>query len=153
MSDQWTDRLAGARMQVDKRFSDRVTDSRFTNQEWGLIMTAVEFDIDDPTDPETAELVATTDQLGEIIPELGKIQEQMGGSPEPVESGPSGGSIFGRVRQYIDGLTTDSREGNEREKLAAATELVEEYTVELQQYLEEQGSWEDLCSRAAAAEQ
>ena len=151
MSDEWTDRLAGARMQVDKRFSDRVDDSRFTNQEWGLIMTAVEFDIREPADPETAELVAETDQIEDIVPELGRIQEQMGGSPTPVDSGPSGGMIIGRLRRYIDGLRTNSRGGNEKQKLSDATELVDEYAVELQLYLEEEGMWADICSRAESA--
>ena len=48
MSDAWTDSITGARMQVDKQFQQQVRDSEFSNQQWGLIMTAVEFRIDDP---------------------------------------------------------------------------------------------------------
>jgi hypothetical protein len=149
MANDWTDRLAGARMQVDKRFSDRVLDSQFTNQEWGLIMTAVDFDIDEPEHPGQARLVARTDHIEDIIGELDSIQREMGGSPSPVDKGSSGGGIFGRFRQYLQGLKTNSQGGNDREKLVAATKLVEEYATELQQFLEEQGRWEDICERAA----
>lgn len=151
MADDWTNRLAGARMQVDQRFDDRVLASRFTNQEWGLIMTAVEFDIENPEDPESAELIAKTDHLEDIIGELGQIQRQMGGSPEPVDKGPGGGLILGRLRRYLDGLKTDSRGGNDREKFVAASELVEEYAEELQAFLEEEGRWENVCEAAARA--
>lgn len=149
MANDWTDRLAGARMQVDKRFSDRVRDSQFTNQEWGLIMTAVDFDIDEPEHPGQARLVARTDHIEDIIGELDSIQREMGGSPSPVDEGSSGGGIFGRFRQYLQGLKTNSQGGNDREKLVAATTLVEEYATELQQFLEEQSRWEDICERAA----
>lgn len=148
MSGKWTNQLAGARMQVDQLFDDRIQDSMFTNQEWGLVMTAVEFEITDPEQPSEAELVANTENIKEIIPELDRIQKQMGGSPTPVDSGPSGG-LFGRLQQYIEGLKTNSREGNERQKQETAIALVEDYTVELQDYLEHQGMWDDICSHAA----
>jgi len=148
MADDWTDRLAGARMQVDKRFNDRVLDSRFSNQEWGLIMTAVGFDIEDPGDPGEATLVAQTDHLEDIVGELDSIQQQMGGSPQQVDSGNSGG-LFGSLRRLFGGLTGDAGGSDDREKLDAATTLVEEYAAELQQFLEEQGRWEDICERAA----
>ncbi|MEF8814848.1 MAG: DUF5799 family protein [Halovenus sp.] len=149
MANDWTERLAGARMQVDRRFNDRVLDSRFTNQEWGLIMTAVEFDIDNPEHPGQAQLVAKTDHLEDIIGELDSIQREMGGSPTSVDGGPAGNNIFGRLRQYLAGLKTNSGGGNDREKLLAASKLVEEYATELQQFLKEQGRWEDICERAA----
>ena len=37
---EWTDAIVGERMAVDNQFTDRVTASRFSSQEWGLIMTA-----------------------------------------------------------------------------------------------------------------
>ena len=150
MSDGWTDNLAGARMQVDQQFNDRILDSRFTNQEWGLIMTAVDFEIENPESPGEAELVANTDDLEHIVSELGNIQQQMGGSPEPVDEGSSGGLLGGKLGKYIDALRTNSRSGNEREKLEDATELVEAYTSELQAFLEEQGRWGQICDLAAA---
>jgi len=51
MSDDWTDRIAGERMAVDKQFADRVEGSSFSNQQWGLVMTAVEFEIEEPASP------------------------------------------------------------------------------------------------------
>lgn len=150
MSDDWTDRLAGARMQVDQQFQDKLDASEFTNQEWGLIMTAVEFEMVHPEDPERARLVANTDKLTEIIPELESIQREMGGSARPVESAPSGEGMFGRLKQYIHHLRSDSPDQSNDERLAAAEVLVDEYASDLQSYLEKRGRWEDI--REAAAE-
>jgi hypothetical protein len=68
MTEGWTDRITGARMQVDKEFQARVQGSECTNQQWGLIMTAVEFRIDDPETPEKATLVADTSKVEHSIP-------------------------------------------------------------------------------------
>ncbi len=153
MTSDWQDHLAGARMRVDQQFEQRVRDSRFSSQEWGLVMTAVEFEVQSAGDPDSARLVADTDKLQAVIPELGKIQEEMGGAPRP-PSGSSGGGLFGRLRQYLSGLTTDhSPEGTSDEQLEAARALADDYAVELQAYLEEQGRWADVCGLAADAEQ
>jgi hypothetical protein len=152
MDNDWQDHLAGARMRVDQQFEQRVRDSRFSSQEWGLIMTAVEFEVQSAGDPDSARLVANTDKLGAVVPELGKIQEEMGGAARP-PSGSSGGGIFGRLRQYLGGLTGDAGpEGNSDEQLDAARALADDYAVELQAYLEEQGRWDEVCALAAEAE-
>lgn len=152
MANNWQDHLAGARMRVDQQFEHRVRDSRFSSQEWGLIMTAVEFEVQSAGEPDSARLVADTEKLGAVIPELGKIQEEMGGAPRPA-SGSSGGGLFGRLRQYLGGLTGDaSPEGSSDEQLEAAQTLANDYAAELQAYLEEQGRWADICARAANAE-
>jgi hypothetical protein len=152
MTSDWQDHLAGARMRVDQQFEQRVRDSRFSSQEWGLIMTAVEFEVRSADDPDSARLVADTDKLGAVVPELGKIQEEMGGAPRP-PSGSSGGGLFGRLWQYLGGLTSDSGpEGSSDEQLEAARSLADDYAVELQAYLEEQGRWTDVCALAADAE-
>jgi hypothetical protein len=152
MTNDWQDHLAGARMRVDQQFEQRVRDSRFSSQEWGLIMTAVEFEVQSADDPDSARLVADTDKLGAVVPELGKIQEEMGGAARP-PSGSSGGGLFGRLRQYLGGLTSDSGpEGSSDEQLEAARTLADDYAVELQAYLEEQGRWADVCALAAEAE-
>jgi hypothetical protein len=152
MTNDWQDHLAGARMRVDQQFEQRVRDSRFSSQEWGLIMTAVEFEVRSADDPDSARLVADTDKLGAVVPELGKIQEEMGGAARP-PSGSSGGGLFGRLRQYLGGLTGDSGpEGSSDEQLEAARSLADDYAVELQAYLEEQGRWTDVCALAADAE-
>ncbi|MHB9286636.1 DUF5799 family protein [Halobacteriales archaeon Cl-PHB] len=149
MSD-WQDQLAGARMQVDQRFQDRVSASDFSNQEWGLIMTAVEFEVQFPEDPEGARLVANTDHLDDIVPELGRIQKQMGGSPTPVEDGPDRGGILGSLRSMLDSLSTNHDNTPDEAKLADARELTQGYADELQAYLEERGRWDEIRQAAAA---
>jgi hypothetical protein len=150
MTNDWTDSLAGARMQVDQQFEHRVEASEFTSQEWGLIMTAVEFDIHEPGDPERAELYADTENLPEIVPELERIQREMGGSPTAVEEG-HGSGITGRIRQMVDSLTADRDTSGDSERLAKAETLVQDYAEDLQTYLEKRGRWDEL--RQAASEE
>lgn len=151
MSNQWRDSLAGARMQVDQQFNDRIVASEFTNQQWGLIMTAVEFDIENPEDPESAELVANTDQVEQILPELENMPQGMGAGMQQQGGGGSdgGGGILGRIRTALTGNSGGSG-GSDAEKLEEATRLANQYADELQAFLEEQGRWETLCESAAA---
>jgi hypothetical protein len=153
MAEDWTDRLAGARMQVDQQFATRVDGSRFSNQEWGLIMTAVEFEIEHPDDPEQAQLTANTDKVAEIVPELDKIQQQMGGTSGAPGGSSSGGSgILGRISDALGSLggTGGSGGSDDQEQLLAARKLADQYAVELQTFLEENDRWEDI--RRAASE-
>jgi len=152
MTNEWTDQLAGARMQVDQRFQETLEASSFTSQEWGLVMTAVDWTIENPDQPEEATLVADTSKLSEIIPELENIQQQMGGAQRPVEEGPDTGGILGRLKRYVHDLQSNSSGGSSTKRFEDAKELVDGYTVELQSYLKERGRWEDIC-QAAAAEQ
>ncbi len=144
MDNRWTDYLAGARMQVDQEFSKRVRASEFTNQQWGLIMTAVEFEIHDPADPERAELVANTDNVEAIMPELDAIERRSLG---PGGADDSGGSLFDRIRGYF---SSDSEGDDQQYEQAVA--LVDEYTTQLQERLREEGRWQELCTAAAEAE-
>ncbi len=146
----WTDQLAGARMQVDQRFQDRVSASDFSNQEWGLIMTAVEFEVERPDDPERARLVADTDKLEDIVPELGRIQKQMGGSPTPVDDGPDRGGILGSLRGMLDSLSSNHDSTPDEARLDDARELTQGYATELQNFLEERGRWDEIRQAAAA---
>jgi len=144
MSEAWTDSITGARMQVDREFQQRVRDSEFSNQQWGLIMTAVEFRIDDPGTPEQATLVAETGNIEQIMPELENIPQGMGAQHGGRE--PSGGDgLLGRLR----GLLSGDSGGVDEAKLDAATTLAGEYARELQGFLEEQGRWEEVCGRAS----
>ena len=153
MTNEWTDQLAGARMQVDQRFQDTLEASSFTNQEWGLVMTAINWDIENPEDPDEATLVADTDQLSDIIPELENIQRQMGGSQQPVEDGPDASGFLGRIKRYVHDLTSDGSSQSNQKRYNDAVELVEGYTLELQNYLEERGRWEELCDVAVNEQQ
>ena len=150
MTNEWTDQLAGARMQVDQRFQETLEASSFTSQEWGLVMTAIDWDIENPEQPDEAELVADTSQLSEIIPELENIQTQMGGAQRPVEDGPDTSGFLGRIKRYIHDLQSGSSGQSSTKRLNDAKELVDGYTLELQNYLEERERWEELCELAAA---
>jgi hypothetical protein len=153
MSNEWTDQLAGARMQVDQRYQETLDASSFSNQEWGLVMTAIDWDIENPETPDEAELVADTSKLSEIIPELESIQQEMGGSQRPVEEGPDTSGFLGRIKRYIDDLTANGSSESSEKRYNDAVELVEGYTMELQSYLEERGRWADVCAAAASEEE
>lgn len=101
MSD-WTDAIVGERMTVDNQFTDRVAASRFSSQEWGLIMTATEFEIENADDSENARIVADTSSLPAIMPELENVRSQvaaMGGAPGGAGgSGGSGGGLVDSIK-------------------------------------------------------
>ncbi|WP_058367487.1 DUF5799 family protein [Haloparvum sedimenti] len=144
MSD-WTDAVVGERMAVDREFNDRVASSRFSSQEWGLIMTAAEFEIEDADDPEAARVVADTSKLPSIMPELGNIREgmaAMGGAPSDGGGGRDGG-VLSSIKGAL-GLGGGGDDGPSDEELAAAEALVQEYADELQARLEETGKWEQV---------
>lgn len=144
MSD-WTDAIVGDRMAVDREFNDRVAGSQFTSQEWGLIMTATEFDIENADDPEEARVVADTSKVPQIMPELDNIREgmaAMGGAPGGQSGGSSGGGFVGQIKSAL-GLGGGS-DGPDEEKLAAAEALAQEYADELQTRLESSNKWEQV---------
>jgi hypothetical protein len=143
MSGEWVEQIAGARMRVDQRFQDRILDSEFTNQQWGLIMSAVEFEIRNPETPSEAELVAKTDRVEQILPEVDDIPQGMGGPP----GGSSGSSSDGLLSSLKELLSSGDADEVDQERLDAATTLVDEYVVELQAFLEEEGRWEPLCQQ------
>jgi len=65
----WQDLIVGDRMAVDQEFAQQVTDSQFSRQEWGLIMTAVEFTIRTETemdDEQADEVVARANELCKV---------------------------------------------------------------------------------------
>ncbi|GAB7008231.1 DUF5799 family protein [Halorubrum trueperi] len=143
---EWTDAIVGERMTVDNKFNDRVAASRFSSQEWGLIMTATDFEIEDADDPENARIVADTSNLPTIMPELENVRSQvaaMGGAPSQ-GSGGSGGSGGGLVDSIKAALGLGGGGGDEPsdEELAAAERLVGEYADELQAHLTDVGKWE-----------
>jgi hypothetical protein len=143
MSGEWVEQIAGARMQVDQRFQDRVIDSEFTNQQWGLIMSAVEFEITDPETPDEAQLVANTDKVEQILPEVEDIPQGVGGPPGGSSDRSSGG-LLSSLRGLLSGADADEID---QERLDAATTLADEYVTELQAFLEEEGRWEPLCQQ------
>ena len=146
----WQDLVVGDRMAVDQEFAQRVSDSQFSRQEWGLIMTAVEFEIENPGDAEQARVVADTSKVEQVMPELENIQNQMGAMGGAGGGGQTGGGgIFDSVKDAL-GLGGDGGGGVDHDRLDAATRLAEEYAGELQQRLEAQGKWAQV--REAARE-
>jgi hypothetical protein len=138
MSD-WTDAIVGDRMAVDREFNERVRASEFTNQEWGLIMTAAEFDIEDADDPEAARIVSDTEKLPQIMPELENVSSQMNAMPGGGRDD-SGGGFLSNVKETLFG--GDS--GPDQAKLEAAEDLTQEYADTLQEHLERKGKWEQV---------
>jgi hypothetical protein len=150
---EWSDLIVGERMQVDQEFDDKVAASNFSRQQWGLIMTAVEFDIEQPADAEAARLIADTAKVESILPELDKLDNQgaMGGSPGSQDSGGSGSGSGGLLGGLKDALGLGDAT-NDREQLAAAEELTQMYADDLQRKLETRGKWERIRTAASEGE-
>ncbi|MFB6140350.1 MAG: DUF5799 family protein [Halosimplex sp.] len=145
MSDgDWSDRIVGERMQTDQEFAEKVAVSNFSRQQWGLIMTAVEFEIEDPEDPERARLVADTSKVETIVPELEKVDRASGMAPGGGRQSDESGGILGNVKDAL-GLGGGGGGGVDREQLAAAEEMAQMYAGDLQERLESTGKWEEVC--------
>jgi hypothetical protein len=145
----WQDIIVGDRMAVDQEFAQRVSDSQFSRQEWGLIMTAVEFEIENPGDAEQARIVADTSKIEHVMPELENVRDQMNTMGGAGGGGTGGGGIFDSVKDAL-GLGGGGGSGVDQDRLDAATRLADEYAGELQQRLESQGKWTQV--REAARE-
>ena len=144
MSENWTDMIVGDRMRVDNSFSSRVEASQFSRQEWGLLMAAVEFEIEEPG-TDRARLVANTSNLSAVMPEMDRIADQQ----RRAAGGGSGGSTSGLLGSLKDALGLGGRsEEEEADRMRAADELANAYATELQRHLEERGRWEDVCAAA-----
>ena len=142
---EWTDAIVGERMTVDNQFNERVAASRFSSQEWGLIMTATELEIENADDPESARVVADTSSLPAIMPELENLRSQMsamGGAPGGGGNDGSGDGIVDSIKGAL-GLGGGGG-GPSDEELEAAKRLVQEYADELQAHLESVGKWEQV---------
>jgi hypothetical protein len=147
MSGNWTDMIVGDRMAVDNEFNSQIEASEFSRQEWGLIMTAVEFEIEDPG-TDRARLVADTGNLSAVMPEMDRIADRQGAmAGGGDDGGRSGGGILGSLKDAL-GFGGGSSRGSDAERTRAAERLANAYAKELQQHLEERGKWEDVCAAA-----
>lgn len=150
----WTDQFVGDRMAVDREFTERVAASEFSSQEWGTIMTAVEFDIEDPESPEEARVIGDTSKIDQVLPALEQMRSEAafggvpgGGDGDRGAGGSSeGGGLFGSIKDSL-GL---GGEDETEHRAEAAEALVEEYARQFQAHLEDHGKWEDACAVAAA---
>ncbi|WP_226012609.1 DUF5799 family protein [Halomicrobium salinisoli] len=149
MADDWTSSIAAERMELDSEFNDRVEASSFSNQQWNLVMTAIELEIEDPGDPETARIVPDTSSLPTIMPELDRVEQQsmMGGAGGDGGGGggSGGGGLLGGVKDAL-GLGSG---GGDDERIGEAEQLAEQYCERLQEKLESSGRWEGVRRRAA----
>ncbi|RZH66789.1 DUF5799 family protein [Natrinema altunense] len=151
MSDNpWTDRIVGERMAVDQEFSTQIEASQFSNQQWSLIMTATEFEIEHSDDPDRARIVANTDKLDGVIPELDNVQAGMGamaGGRADEGSSSSSGGVFDSIMGAL-GVGGDSGP-SEADQRKAAERLTQEYAAQLQSHLESKGKWETIRQQVA----
>lgn len=138
-SSGWQDQIVSERLTVDRAFQDRVQASSLPNQAWDLVMTAVEFEIEDPEDPEQARIVADTSRLESVLPAMEEVESSMG---QRGSSGASGG-IIDRIRSLFGGNGAGSHLRQESERLAG------EYANQLQEELESTGRWEEIRESAA----
>ncbi len=144
MSD-WNDHVVGDRMAVDQEFSGRVQESSFSSQEWGLIMTATEFEIQDPG-TERAQIVANTENLPQMMPELENVRKQMPTGGGNGQQGSSGGVLD----NLKDAIGLGGGDDVDQERLEAARRLTQEYADKFQAHLEERGKWDRVQELAMA---
>jgi hypothetical protein len=144
MTNGWQDTMVGARMAVDRTFAGRVQSSELSRSQWGLVMTAVEFEVENADDPDAARMVADTSKLEHVVPEMQNVDDQMsqmrGGS-----TGGRGGMVDG-IKNAL-GLGGGDDDGEELE--ATAAQLAQEYADELQAHLEDEGRWDEIRQAAA----
>lgn len=133
----WRDLIVGDRMQVDQQFADRVRQSGFSNQEWSLIMTAVTFEVEGSAG--SATLVADTSRVPDIVPEMEKLNRQMGQFGGGTERTGGGG---GFVSSLLSSLGLSNGGSADRETVQKAERLVGEYADALEAHLRDNGKWD-----------
>ena len=136
----WRDRLAGYRMQVDEQFAPRINDSPLTNGEWNLVMTAVEFQVEEQG--EHASLTADTSKVESVVPEFDKMRQRGPGKARGQSESSDG--LIDSVKDVL-GFGSGTEED---ERLQAAIRLTDAYAQELQSHLEERGQWESIREAA-----
>jgi hypothetical protein len=155
MTDDWQDLIVGARMNVDQQFAERVQRSSLSRPQWGLVMTAVEFDLENPRDPDAARIVADTSSLEHVLPEMDSVEEQMGGMGAGAgggDGGSSGGSgVVGGIKDAL-GLGGGGDDDDHEDLAEESRELAQAYADELQAFLEDEGRFDEV-RRAAASEE
>ena len=148
----WQEEIVGDRIAVDRDFQERVQQSAFSNQQWELIMMAVEFEIEQPDDPELARIVADTSRLPHVAAELDRIESGMDTMGQRTPQDDTTGRIGSGVLQSLRNRLGIGRNRAERDQLDEAASLVDEYAAALQRRLEARGTWDSVCNRAARTE-
>ena len=152
---EWTDKMARARIQVDKEFYESIERSQFTEQEWGLIMRATDWRVANAEDPEHARLVAETDRVAEILPQLSRIRQDVqtaAAGPEAARQRTLAEGFSGWINGFVEMLSRAVTGGSRDSRVDDAQDLADQYAERVQAYLERRGKWDDV-RRAAAEEQ
>lgn len=134
----WEEVVVAERMAADGEFQDRVQASSFTNQSWGLVMMATEFEVTNSDDPEQAHMVANVDQLDSVLPAMKEVDDQMGVGAEQSTTG-----VMDSLRNLLGSGSNDD------ERRREAEELTTEYARVLQRHIVEAGKWEQVCEIAS----
>ncbi|PSQ40458.1 hypothetical protein BRD10_02175 [Halobacteriales archaeon SW_12_71_31] len=154
---EWQDLIVGDRMAVDQEFSRRVTESELSSQQWGLVMTATEFRVENADDPEHARLVADTSKVEHVASEMQTIDRRAGpmgpGTGGSGGGGSDGSGIVDTVKDALGlgggGRGHDGRGDDAEAVLRRADRLTDEYADRLQERLENEGKWEEVRTAAA----
>lgn len=142
MTDDWTAMIAGERMEMDQEFADRIEGSSFNRQQWGLVMTALDFEIENPSNPDEARLVPDTSSVPAILPELDNVGQQ-----GPMGAGSQSSGQRGGLMESVKGALGLGG-GRDDARLEEATALASEYCDRLQERLESSGRWDSVCKRS-----
>lgn len=137
-SNSWEELIVADRMAADREFQERVRASSLSNQAWGLVMMAIEFEIEQPEQPDQAHIAVNSEQLGSVLPAMKEVDEQL---PHGESSSDSG--LLDSVRDLFGSGRSDDDRRDEAEQLAR------EYAQLLRRQLEENGKWEQVCAHAA----
>lgn len=138
----WRDIIVGDRMRVDQQFAERVRSSGFSNQEWSLIMTAVTLEVEGAG--EEATLVADTSRVPDIVPELERLNRQMGQFGGGPDRGGGGGFLDTLMSSLgLGGSSADQETVRKAEQLAGA------YATELESHLRDNGKWDQVVDLSA----
>lgn len=140
MTQDWTSRIAGVRMELDGEFAERIQEASLSSQQWSLVMTATEFEIENPETPEEASLVANTESLPAVAEEMARVEQS---HPGAGGDGGSGGGIFGKIKEALGGASGPDVDYDEAESLA------DDYARRLQQKLDDHGRWVEVCEAAS----
>jgi len=150
MTDDWQDLVVGARMSVDQQFATRVQASGLSRPQWGLVMTAVEFEFENPDDPDAARIIAETSSLEHVLPEMDNVDQQMSGvGPGGAGGSGSGDGLVGGIK---DALGIGGGDDDHEELAEESRQLAQAYADELQAFLEDEGRFEEVRRAAAASE-
>ncbi len=139
-------------MAVDQQFTDRLAESSFSNAEWDVIMSVVEFELADPATPEHAHIEPRLDDLDTAVSAANDV-------PDVAATGPVAGDQQDNDRKGVMGTIMNrlgmggggSNTGNSDDRRHDAESLINEYSDSLEQRIKDAGEWQNLCAAVEGA--